>query len=273
MNLSETQKKRLRELGGGLDAEFADAVERDAAFKREETRLKKEARSGLEYLRSHSQRPGLCRMEAALSEALIAQGFVQVTTPTIVARSLLAKMGVDDEHDLFAQVFRLDDKRCLRPMLAPNLYSLLQDLTRLWPLPTRIFEIGSCFRKESQGAGHLNEFTMLNLVEWGMPEADKRRRLGEMAQVVLDAAGLSGWRLQEESSVVYGDTVDVMLGDVELASGAFGPHVLDGAWGLTGAWMGLGFGLERLVMLKEGRGNVRAVGKSLSYLDGARLNI
>ena len=44
-------------------------------------------------------------------------------------------------------------------------------------------------------------------------------------------------------------------------------------WGVTGPWLGIGFGLERLAMVKEGGQNVRSMGKSLSYLYGVRLNI
>ena len=62
-------------------------------------------------------------------------------------------------------------------MLAPHLYYVLKDLLRLWEKPVRIFEIGSCFRKESRGARHSNEFTMLNLVEMGLAEDKRQARL------------------------------------------------------------------------------------------------
>ena len=52
-----------------------------------------------------------------------------------------------------------------------------------------------------------------------------------------------------------------------------GPHVLDGQWGLSGPWVGLGIGLERLAMVKEGGSNVKSTGKSLSYMGGVRLNV
>lgn len=273
---TDLQKKRLQELNctDALETRcFGSAEEREVAFKQEETALKRQAREHLAHLREVSRRPALCRLESTLVEALTKAGFVQVSTPVILAKSMLARMTIDDSHALFSQVFWLDDKRCLRPMLAPNLYALLKDLLRLWPKPVRIFEIGSCFRKESQSANHLNEFTMLNLVEWGLPEEDRLSRLEEMAAVVMAAAGIEGFSLQQEESVVYGDTIDVMLGELELGSGAMGPHVLDGLWGMTGTWMGLGFGLERLAMVREGRRNVRSVGKGLSYLDGVRLNL
>ena len=37
--------------------------------------------------------------------------------------------------------------------------------------------------------------------------------------------------------------------------------------------MGLGFGLERLIMAREGYPSIERAGRSLSYVDGVRLNI
>jgi phenylalanyl-tRNA synthetase alpha chain len=273
---TELQKKRLQELqvaGEQEERRFSTEEDRDRAFRKEESGLKAAARNRLNDLLEHTRRPALCRLETQIVEALTGAGFVQVTTPTILAKSMLAKMTIDDQHALFSQVFWLDDKRCLRPMLAPNLYFVLKDLVRLWPKPVRIFEIGSCFRKESQGNNHLSEFTMLNLVEWGLAEADRHARLSEMAQLVMQTTGIQEYQMERESSVVYGDTVDVVHHGLELGSGAMGPHALDGNWGMTGAWVGIGFGLERLTMIREGGRNVRSVGKGLTYLDGVRLNI
>jgi phenylalanyl-tRNA synthetase alpha chain len=59
----------------------------------------------------------------------------------------------------------------------------------------------------------------------------------------------------------------------ELASAAMGPHPLDDAWGIVDPWVGMGIGLERLVMARQGYQNIQRVGRSLIYLDGVRLNI
>jgi phenylalanyl-tRNA synthetase alpha chain len=79
---------------------------------------------------------------------------------------------------------------------------------------------------------------------------------------------------EKESSAVYGDTIDIVCGDdkLEIASGAMGPHRLDHAWRITDTWVGLGFGLERILMMKEGSDSISKWGKSLAYLDGIRLN-
>ena len=52
-----------------------------------------------------------------------------------------------------------------------------------------------------------------------------------------------------------------------------GPHALDRPWRITDAWVGIGFGLERLIMAAEGSESLARLGRSLSYLDGIRLNI
>ncbi|HBV85601.1 MAG TPA: pyrrolysine--tRNA(Pyl) ligase large subunit [Desulfosporosinus sp.] len=273
---STVQLQRLKELNASseqLDMNFTETSSRDRAFQAVEHSLVKQGKLRLKKLRDEKRRPALPELEDRLAEALCQQGFVQVVTPTIISKTSLAKMTISDDHPLFSQVFWLDAKRCLRPMLAPNLYTLWRELVRLWDKPIRIFEIGTCYRKESQGAQHLNEFTMLNLTELGTPLEERHQRLEEMARWVMEAAGIEGYGLLTESSVVYGDTVDVMKGDLELGSGAMGPHFLDEKWGIFDPWVGIGFGLERLLMIREGAQNVQSMARSLTYLDGVRLNI
>ncbi len=274
---SEIQTKRLKALDADqtqLSARFEDQTQRDRAFQKLEGALAKKRKNDLEEMRKIYGRPELCRMESSLVETLVQAGFVQVITPTILSRGLLAKMGVTDTHDLFKQIFWLDKDRCLRPMLAPHLYYVIKDLLRLWEKPVGIFEIGSCFRKESQGARHSNEFTMLNLCEFGLPEEERSQRIREMADLVTRAAGIEEYRLEKEESTVYGETVDVMsLDGLELGSGAMGPHPLDRAWRITDTWVGIGFGLERLLMTVRGGDSIGKMGRSLAYLDGVTLNI
>jgi phenylalanyl-tRNA synthetase alpha chain len=273
---SESQRKRLGELGAPdaqMIMEFDTLKVRDSEFKKIEKVMVKEGRNRLETYRTLRKRPLICELEAKLVNALTDIGFVQVTTPVLLSKGLLEKMTIGDDHVLSSQVFWVDGGKCLRPMLAPNLYYILKDLVRLWEMPVRIFEIGSCFRKESQGNQHLNEFTMLNLVEWGIAMEDREKRIEELSSAVMKAVGIDGYHLEKTSSAVYGDTVDVMQNDTELGSSAMGPHLLDEKWGMTGPWIGIGFGLERLLMAKEGGRNIHSMGKSITYLDGVRLNI
>ncbi len=274
---SEIQMERLKALDAEetqLSQRFPDQVERDRAFQKLEGALAKMRKRELEEMRGTHRRPALCRLETRLVEALVQDGFVQVTTPTIMSRGLLARMGITEAHDLSSQIFWLDGDRCLRPMLAPHLYYVIKDLLRLWEKPVGIFEIGSCFRKDTQGARHSNEFTMLNLCEFGLPEEDRSRRIREMAELVTRAAGVDEYRLEEENSTVYGETVDVVSSEgIELGSGAMGPHPLDHAWRITDTWVGIGFGLERLLMTERGDDSIGKVGRSLAYLDGITLRI
>jgi len=232
---TKIQKQRLHELNGSdvqQDMSFESQQDRDRAFQEQERLLVQKGKLRLLELREIKKRPSLCVLEQKLVEALTRKGFVQVVTPTIISKVSLAKMSVSDDHPLFSQVFWLDPKRCLRPMLAPNLYTLWKDLLRLWEKPIRIFEIGTCYRKESKGALHLNEFTMLNLTELGLPEDQRQQRLEELAALVMDTVGIIDYQLELTTSVVYGDTLDVVKG-IELGSSAMGPHFLDEKWGIT----------------------------------------
>jgi phenylalanyl-tRNA synthetase alpha chain len=270
-----SQKQRLSELNADtalIDQVFDEPGERDQVFLKSERQLVAQHKERLQQLKNITRRPLLCRLESKLIDCLTGAGFVQVVTPILLSRSMLEKMTITREHPLTRQVFWVDEDKCLRPMLAPNLYYLWRDLVRLWGKPVRIFEVGPCFRKESQGAYHLNEFTMLNLCELDDLEGRQQDRLKELAALVMDTVGLD-YQLETTESEVYGKTLDVVAGDLELGSSAYGPHKLDGRWGIFDPWVGIGFGLERLAVALEGHRNIRRVGRSLSYLDGARLNI
>lgn len=275
---SEIQLKRLKELDAPSQIQhrrFETIAQRNCQYQELEKQLSRDARTRLKELRDDHRRPALCLLESDLTETLTAAGFVQVTTPIILSRTLLAKMTIDTKHPLYSQVYWLDKNRCLRPMLAPHLYYVLKDLLRLWEPPVRIFEVGPCFRRESQGAQHSTEFTMLNLVEMGLPETERQSRLEELASRVTRTAGIPDYRLECEKSAVYGETIDVIAGEqqIEVGSAAMGPHPLDTPWRITESWVGIGFGLERLLMAKENSSNLAKMGRSLAYLDGTRLNV
>lgn len=273
-----TQQRRLKELGAGKPQQgltFISASERDAAFQSLADELTRRERRRLDEFRSRSLQPRLCRLESRLTDMLTRKGFVQVNTPVIMARRHLARMAITSDHPLFEQVYWIDRNHCLRPMLAPHLYSLLQNLLRLWEKPVRLFEVGPCFRRETGGARHGREFTMLNLVEAGLPMDERASRLKELAAWVAESAGLADYRVESARSEVYGDTIDILASErrLEVGSGAMGPHPLDRAWRISDTWVGIGFGLERLLMASAGVDSLAKLGRSLSYLDGIRLNI
>lgn len=269
------QAERLRELGKEVDREqcFESAAQREKLYKQLEKEQVVAGKRKLEKMKREQGRPSLPALQEILAQALIAEGFVQVSTPTIISKKFLERMTIDDAHALHSQVFWLDNNKCLRPMLAPNLYEISRNLLNIWKKPLRIFEIGSCFRKESQGSRHLNEFTMLNLVEWGTPMEERESRIKDFARLVMAAAGIEDYSFEQEDSVVYGDTIDVVQGEVELGSSSMGPHALDPAWGIVDTWVGIGFGLERLIMTRDKAPNIHSVARSVSCLDGVRLNI
>ncbi|MBF0201330.1 MAG: pyrrolysine--tRNA(Pyl) ligase large subunit, partial [Desulfamplus sp.] len=252
--------------------------EREEAFQKME---KKQVGLLRKKLTSLLEKAGPTRMDILkkkLEGALFNLGFTRVSTPSIITKSAMERMTIDGNHPLFKQIFWLDEKRCLRPMLAPGLYTLMHDLGRISSGPVRIYEMGPCFRKESQGALHSSEFTMLNLVEMGIPGESRLQRLKELALVVTKTAGAGDVGFQEEISDVYGTTLDIVArhgesGTVELGSGAMGPHDLDPAWGITDTWVGMGFGIERLLMISAGDTSMARWRKSLSFLDGIPLKI
>ena len=195
-------------------------------------------------------------------------------TPAIVGGDALRKMGIEPGSELAEQVFWLEGDRCLRPMLAPNLYTLLRRLARIWKQPFAIFEIGSCFRRDTKGSQHLNEFTMLNVVELGTALDGATSACASSPPLVLGAAGVTGYEFDATDSEVYGDDAR--------RRGRRPRGLLDGARArtrsttpgrITDPWVGLGFGLERLLTAREGYPDVDRVGRSLSYVDGVRLQL
>ena len=275
---TQTQIQRLTALNAPdavLQKTFEDTSAREHAYQALEKSLVITQRNQLLEFQTKHGRPELCRLEIKLADILTQAGFAQVSTPIIMSRWLLNKMSIDPMHPLNSQIYWLGDDRCLRPMLAPHLYYLLVDLLRIWERPVQIFEIGPCFRKESKGARHASEFTMLNLVEMGTPENIRKERIQDLGARVATAAGVENYRFETETSEVYGDTIDIVAGenDLEIASSAMGPHPLDRPWKIHESWIGIGFGLERLLMASHRSKNLAKFGRSLAYLDGIRLNI
>jgi len=276
---TDTQKNRLTELNadpGEMTREFKDETQRNKTFQTLVTALVRAQKNRLEELRNKTRRSRLSLLCDQLIKILTSNGFIQVTTPTMMAKSLLKKMSITDSHPLFKQIFWVDTNRCLRPMLAPHLYYIMKDLLRIWEKPIGIFEIGSCFRKESEGARHTSEFTMLNVCEFGLPMEDRHARLEELAQLVMKTADMDDYEFETEESAVYGSTIDVVTkkpDNLELGSGAMGPHPLDAAWKINETWVGIGFGIERLLMAKEKSNTLGKYTRSLTFLDGIRLNL
>ena len=271
------QSQRLTELNcKAKDAtQVFDTVEtRNLAFKALELSLVKENKAKLASLLHDTHKPLIIQIEEAMTAWLTGIDFTRVSTPVLITAEMLAKMTITADHPLTDQVFWVDKKHCMRPMLAPNLYEVMRNLYTITNQPVRIFEIGSCFRKESQGAKHMNEFTMLNLVELaGVKEGEQMARLESLAHGAMEAVGINHYEIEAEKSEVYGETLDIVVDGMELASGAYGPHPLDPAWGIFDPWVGIGLGLERIAMLKGEYQTIKRAGKSIAYLDGVPLKL
>ena len=272
IKFTDPQIQHLMEYGDRdwSDMEFDDASDRDRQFSKEMSKTESANDKGIKVLIREPRRHDLAALEARIAEKLIARGFIEVRTPIIISTAALAKMTITPDHPLYKQVFFIDEKRCLRPMLAPNLYVVMRKLRDHTDGSVKIFEIGSCFRKESKSSRHLEEFTMLNLVDLG-PEGDPVECLKDYIDDVMTSAGLE-YELVREESDVYKETLDVEVNGMEVALGAVGPHVLDAAHDIHEPWSGVGFGLERLLMLANGKSSVRKTGKSITYLDGYKID-
>jgi len=271
MEFTESQVQRLREFGEDIyDTEFATSEEREKAFYELFNSLTAKNDRSIKDNIANPRRHLLTALETKLADALVKEGFIEVRTPVIISKAALEKMTITKESQLYRQVFSIDEKRCLRPMLAPNLYFVMRKLRDKTNGPVKIFEIGSCFRKESRSNNHVEEFTMLNLVELG-PKGDATEGLKNYITKIMDITGLE-YRTTEECSEVYKTTLDVEVNGVEVASGAVGPHVLDKAHDINEPWCGAGFGIERLLMQMEKKSNIKKVGRSLVYLNGAKID-
>jgi len=272
---TETQRERLAALCADSEIiSFENENERDKTYQKLEKEAVKNNKKEISELLGKRREPLIAKITKDIKTALYQNGFAEFFTPSIIPRLYLERMSIDSKHPLFEQVFWLDSKSCMRPMLAPGLYAVSQKLLNFAPLPLKIFEIGSCFRKESEGRSHLKEFTMLNLVEWGTPEDERVDRIRELAAIVLSAANITGYKFESEFSAVYGDGIDVTdSGGMELASSSMGPHALDAAWKISCSWAGIGFGLERIAASAENTDSVHRYARSVSFANGFCLDI
>lgn len=278
ISYSTAQKQRLVELNAGdavANQEFATPEERNQAFKQTEKTLVRENKAKLRKLMEEDHIPLTLQVEDLLEDWLTQEeGFTRVATPIIISGDSLRKMNIDNDNHLREQVFWIDGRKCLRPMLAPNLYEVMRDLYKISGKPVKIFEAGSCFRKESQGAQHMNEFTMLNLVELdSVQDGRQMERLEALAKGAMEAVGIDHYELVKDTSGVYIETLDIVVDGLEIASGAYGPHPLDANWGIFQPWVGFGLGLERAAMIKGEYQTIKRAGKSIAYVGGIPLKL
>lgn len=207
----------------------------------------------------------LGKLERDITKFFVDRGFLEIKSPILIPAEYVERMGINSDTELSKQVFRIDNNLCLRPMLAPNLYNYLRKLDRILPDPIKIFEVGPCYRKESDGKEHLEEFTMVNFCQMG--SGCTRENLEALIKEFLDYLEID-FEIVGDSCMVYGDTLDVMHGDLELSSAVVGPVPLDREWGIDKPWIGAGFGLERLLKVMHDFKNIKRASRSESYYNG-----
>ncbi|HKK96408.1 MAG TPA: pyrrolysine--tRNA(Pyl) ligase large subunit [Anaerovoracaceae bacterium] len=272
-----TQIERLKQLDiddETINMEFENIDERNTRFKETEKKKIKDAKYEIKKLLSEKHITVSDELGKKLTEWLMDMGYTKVITPTIITKDQLKGMTIDEDNHLFSQVFWIDKNKCLRPMLAPNLYVVMRELKRITNEPVKIFEIGSCFRKESQGARHMNEFTMLNMVELAtVSEGNQKEVLKELAKKSMEVLGIDEYELVMEESAVYGFTLDIEINGIEVASASYGPHDLDVNWGVYDTWVGIGFGVERLAMAINKSSTIKRFGKSTNFIDGQTMKL
>jgi pyrrolysyl-tRNA synthetase len=240
------------------------------SFKELESELLARRKYDLKQIYVEGEENYLGKLERDITRFFVERGFLEIKSPILIPVEYIERMGINKDIELSKQVFRVDKNLCLRPMLAPNLYNHLRKLGKVLPDPVKIFEIGPCYRKESDGKEHLEEFTMLNFCQMG--SGCTRENLEDIIREFLNYLKID-FEIVGHSSMVYGDTLDVMHGDLELSSAVVGPVPLDREWGISKPWIGAGFGLERLLKVIHNFKNIKRAARSESYYNGIPTNL
>ncbi|RPJ77547.1 MAG: pyrrolysine--tRNA(Pyl) ligase [Alphaproteobacteria bacterium] len=239
-------------------------------FKELESELLARRKDDLKRIYAEKEENYLGKLERDITKFFVDRGFLEIKSPILIPIDYVERMGIDNDSELSKQVFRVDKNLCLRPMLAPNLYNYLRKFDKVLPDPIKLFEIGPCYRKESEGKEHLEEFTMLNFCQMG--SGCTRENLEAIIRDLLDHLKID-FEIVGDSCMVYGDTIDVMHGDLELSSAVVGPIPLDREWGIDKPWIGAGFGLERLLKVMHDFKNIKRGARSESYYNGILTNL
>lgn len=235
------------------------------SFRELESELLARRKEDLKRIYVEERENNLGKLERDITKFFVDRGFLEIKSPILIPAEYVERMGIDDDTELSKQVFRVDKNLCLRPMLAPSLYNYLRKLDKVLPDPIKIFEIGPCYRKESDGKDHLEEFTMLNFCQMGSDCS--RENLEVLIRELLDYLKID-FEIVGDSCMVYGETLDVLHGNLELSSAVVGPIPLDREWGIDKPWIGAGFGLERLLKVMHNFKNVKRAARSESYYNG-----
>lgn len=186
----------------------------------------------------------LVKLEQNISSFLHKKGFLEIKSSILISKKHIELMGINPINDPNYKLFQVQENLFLRPMLAPGLYVNLKKLDKILPDPIKIFEIGKCFRRESDTKSHLEEFTMVNFCQMGKDSDEKALMI--LIKELLNYLKIE-YSIIKDECIVYGKTIDIMYNNLELSSAVIGPVKIDIDWGITKKWIGAGFGLERLL--------------------------
>jgi Pyrrolysyl-tRNA synthetase (EC 6.1.1.-) len=263
-----SQKTRILSLLG--PGEMISFSKEKRSFGELESILLTDRKKDIREVYENSRENLLGKLERTITEFFVDMGFLEVKSPILIPFEYMERMGVGEDKKLSEQIFRVGENMCLRPMLAPGLYNHLRKFDNVLPDPVRIFEIGPCYRRESDGNSHLEEFTMLNFCQMG--SKCTRDNLEYIIDEFLEFLGID-YEIMEDSCMVYGETIDIMHKNMELSSAVVGPIPMDMDWGVNKPWIGAGFGLERLLKAKHDFKNIKRAARSESYYNGISINL
>jgi len=265
---TQSQKDRIVSLLG--PDEMISFSKEKRSFQELEVTLINKRKEDLREVYEDSRENLLGKLERQITEFFVDRGFMEIKSPILIPFEYMERMGVGEDTKLSQQIFRVDENMCLRPMLAPGLYNYLYKFDKVLPDPIRIFEIGPCYRKESDGKSHLEEFTMLNFCQMG--SKCTRENLILLIQDFLDFLNIEH-KIVSDSCMVYGETIDVLHKDMELSSAVVGPIPQDIDWGINKPWMGAGFGLERLLKVMHNFKTIKRAARCENYYNGISTNL
>lgn len=265
---TQSQKDRIVSLLG--PDEMISFSKEKRSFQELEVTLINKRKEDLREVYEDSRENLLGKLERQITEFFVDRGFMEIKSPILIPFKYMERMGVGEDTKLSQQIFRVDENMCLRPMLAPGLYNYLYKFDNVLPDPIRIFEIGPCYRKESDGKSHLEEFTMLNFCQMG--SKCTRENLILLIQDFLDFLNIEH-EIVSDNCMVYGETIDVLHKDMELSSAVVGPIPQDIDWGINKPWMGAGFGLERLLKVMHNFKTIKRAARCENYYNGISTNL
>ncbi|WP_214045301.1 pyrrolysine--tRNA(Pyl) ligase [Methanomethylovorans sp.] len=265
---TQSQKDRIVSLLG--PDEMISFSKEKRSFQQLEAELINKRKEDLRNVYEDSREHLLGKLERKITEFFVERGFMEIKSPILIPFEYMERMGVGEDTKLSQQIFRVDESMCLRPMLAPGLYNYLYKFDNVLPDPIRIFEIGPCYRKESDGKSHLEEFTMLNFCQMG--SKCTRENLIILIEDFLDSLNIEH-EIVSDNCMVYGETIDVLHKDMELSSAVVGPIPQDRDWGINKPWIGAGFGLERLLKVIYKFKTIKRAARCENYYNGISTNL